>query len=71
MQVCNSLQTVNHASTSLLSFLQAGCPSCRPANSVKALNCSANDAKNLVQEKKEENRAILSEKLTKLARHIE
>jgi len=55
MQVCNSLQTVNHASTSLLSFLQAGCPSCRPANSVKALNCSANNAKNLVQEKKEEN----------------
>jgi len=27
----------NHASTSPLSFLQAGCPSCRPTNSVKAL----------------------------------
>jgi len=26
-----------HASTTLLSFLQAGCPSCRPTNSVKAL----------------------------------
>ena len=37
MQVCTSLQTDNHASTSLLSFLQAGCPSCRPTNSVKAL----------------------------------
>jgi len=37
MQVCTSLQTDNHASTPLLSFLQAGCPSCRPANSVKAL----------------------------------
>jgi len=36
MQVCTSLQTDNHASTSLLSFLQAGCPSCRPTNSVKA-----------------------------------
>ena len=36
MQVCSSLQTDNHASTSLLSFLQAGCPSCRPTNSVKA-----------------------------------
>jgi len=34
---CTSLQTDNHASTSPLSFLQAGCPSCRPTNSVKAL----------------------------------
>jgi len=32
MQVCN-----NHASTPPLSFLQAGCPSCRPTNSVRAL----------------------------------
>ena len=38
MQVCISLQTDNHASTSLLSFLQAGCPSCRPTNSAKALS---------------------------------
>jgi len=37
MQVCTSLQTDNHASTSTLSFLHAGCPSCRPTNSVKAL----------------------------------
>ena len=37
MQVCNSLQTDNHASTPPVSFLQAGCPSCRPTNSVKAL----------------------------------
>ena len=37
MQVCILLQTDNHASTPLLSFLQAGCPSCRPTNSVKAL----------------------------------
>ena len=36
-QVCTSLQTDNHTSTSPLSFLQAGCPSCRPTNSVKAL----------------------------------
>jgi len=27
MQVCTLPQTDNHASTSLLSFLQAGCPS--------------------------------------------
>ena len=38
MQVCTSLQTDNHASTPPLSFLQAGCPSCRPANSVEARN---------------------------------
>jgi len=37
MQVCTSLQTDNHASTPPLSFLQAGCPSCRPTNSIKAL----------------------------------
>jgi len=37
MQVCTSLQTDNHASTPTLSSLQAGCPSCRPTNSVKAL----------------------------------
>jgi len=32
MQVCTSLQTDNHASTPPLSFLQAGCPSCRMVN---------------------------------------
>ena len=37
MQVCISLQPDNHTSTPLLSFLQAGCPSCHPTNSVKAL----------------------------------
>jgi len=37
MQVCTSLQTDNQAGTPPLSFLQTGCPSCRPANSVKAL----------------------------------
>jgi len=40
MQVCTLLQTDNHTSTSLLSFLQAGCPSCRPTNSVKALKAT-------------------------------
>ena len=38
MQVCTLLQSDNHASTPPLNFLQAGCPSCRPANSVKALS---------------------------------
>jgi len=37
MQVCISLQTDNHTNTPSLGFLQAGCPSCRPTNSVKAL----------------------------------
>jgi len=40
MQVCTSLQTDNHASTPPLSFFQAGCPSCRPTNSVKALKAA-------------------------------
>jgi len=42
MQVCTSLQTDNHASTPPLSFLQAGCPSCHPTNSIKALKTNIN-----------------------------
>ena len=34
--ICKSAITDNHASTLPLSFLQAGCPSCRPTNSVNA-----------------------------------
>jgi len=41
MQVCISLQTDNHASTTPLSFLQAGYSSCHPTNSVKALKAVA------------------------------
>ena len=37
MQVCTLLQTDNHTSTPPLCFLQAGCPSWRPTNSIKAL----------------------------------
>jgi len=38
MQVCTSLQTDNHTSTPTTQFfLQTGCPSCRPSNSIKAL----------------------------------
>ena len=40
MQVCTSLQTDNHASTPLLVFLQTGCTSCCPTNSVKALKAN-------------------------------
>ena len=49
MQVCISLQTDNHASTPPLSFLQAGCPSCRPTNSVKALK--ANNSQEFIHNK--------------------
>ena len=37
MQASTLLQTDNHTSTPPLSFLQAGCPSCRPTNSVNLL----------------------------------
>jgi len=40
MQVCTVLQTDNHSSTPPLRFLQAGCPSCRPTNSVKTLKAT-------------------------------
>ena len=41
MQVCTWLQTDNHASITPLSFLQAGCPSCRPTNSTNALKANS------------------------------
>jgi len=37
VQVCTLLQTDNYVSTPPLSYLQAGCPSCCPTNSIKAL----------------------------------
>ena len=37
MQLCNTLQRDQHASTPPRSFLPAGFPSCRPTNSVYAL----------------------------------
>jgi len=36
-QIYTLTQTHNHTNTPPLSFLQAGCPSCHPTNSVKAL----------------------------------
>ena len=38
--ICTSLQTDNHTNTSSLNFLQAGCSSWCPTNSVKALYSS-------------------------------
>jgi len=49
MQVCTLLQTDNHTSTPPLCFLQAGCPSCRPTNSVKALKAKALKANNFTK----------------------
>ena len=48
MQVCILLQTDNHASTPPLCFLQAGCPSCRPTNSVKALKANVIEVTSIV-----------------------
>jgi len=36
-QICTTLQIDNDASTPSLNFLWAGCPSCCPTNSIKAL----------------------------------
>jgi len=48
MQICTSPQTDNHASTHD-SFLKARCPSCCPANSVKALKVTGIIMKKLVK----------------------
>jgi len=48
MQNCTSLQTDNHASIPPLSFLQAGCPSCHPTNSIKVLK--ANNSTDKIRE---------------------
>jgi len=50
LPVCTSLQTDNHASTSPLSFLQAGYPSCRPTNSVKALKAKKTNPVKIILE---------------------
>jgi len=49
MQVGVSIQTDNHDSTPPLSFLQAGCPSCHPTNSVKALKAKKPEQKTVVK----------------------
>jgi len=41
MQICILTQTHNHASIPPLNFSQAGCPSCHPTNSVKALQATS------------------------------
>ena len=58
MQVCTWLQTDNHASTQPLCFLQAGCPSCRPTNSVKALQALLKALKAFLQQLITENSAL-------------
>ena len=51
MQVCTSLQTDNHASTPPLSFLHTGCPSCYPADSVKASKANQSTKGNTLNER--------------------
>ena len=45
--ICTSLQTDNHAITSPIDFLQAGCPSCLPTNSIKALKAKSTEGKRI------------------------
>jgi len=47
MPVCTSLQTDNHTNSPPLSFLQAGCLSCCPTNSVKALKETSTKENNI------------------------
>ena len=49
MQVCTLLQTDNHASNPPLRFLQVGCSSCRPTNSVKALKGKHHDKERIIK----------------------
>jgi len=51
MQVCTLLETDNHTSTPPLCFLQAGCPSCCPTNSVKALKANRQTSRQTVKYK--------------------
>jgi len=59
MQVCTSLQTDNHASTTLLRFLQAGC---RPTNSIKALKATMDNTHKNKRHKSNTNSVVPVEK---------
>jgi len=45
MQICTSLQADNPCQHPTVQFLQAGCPSCRPTNNVKALKANKQQTK--------------------------
>ena len=67
MQICTLTQTHNHANIPSLSFLQAGCPSCSPTNSVKALKawtkmCVNYLKSSLLEQMKEESQGCNLEK---------
>jgi len=57
MQVC----TLLHASTPPLCFLQAGCPSCRAINSIKALKANKNKLQNTQNISKYRNTAFITD----------
>ena len=45
--ICKSAPRSRQITTSALSFLQAGCPSCRPTNSIKALKAISTEGNHL------------------------
>jgi len=49
--ICTLLQTDNHANTPSLNFLHAGCSSCLPTNSIKALKASILNKANIIQKR--------------------
>jgi len=55
MQVCTLLQQITTPAPHHSCFLQAGCPSCRPANSVKALKANSESANTTTRELDGEN----------------
>jgi len=66
MQVRTLLQTDNHASTPPLGFLQAGCLSCHPTNSIKALKAECKPTQNLLQLYEADLRQYLKQKFVQL-----
>jgi len=62
IQVCTSLQRDKHASTPPLRFLQAGCFSCHPTNSVKSLNARRlTHAKNFLEDQERDTGDMLAD----------
>jgi len=61
----------NHANIPPLSFLQAGCPSCHPTNSVKALKAINKKLKERSWPKRKENEVALQRAEMRMIRWME
>jgi len=70
LQVCTWLQTDNHASTPPLSFLQAGCPSCSPTNSIKALKAKLLQSTDNNPEEEKEQKQMKQEQCHKVSNEV-